>query len=97
MSTTWSAGLLALLDSFYPGPVNLGSEEEFDVLSVAQLVLELSGSSSGIVFGPRPDDDPSVRRPDLTLARRELGWEPVTPFREGLARTVRWFDARSLR
>ena len=49
-----AAGLLALLDSFYPGPVNLGSEEEFDVLSVAQLVLEVSGSSSGIVFGPRP-------------------------------------------
>ena len=92
-----TAGLLALLDSSYPGPVNLGSEEEFDVLSVAQLVLEMSGSSSGIVFGPRPDDDPSVRRPDLTLARRELGWEPVTPFREGLARTVRWFGARSLR
>ena len=67
------------------------------MLSVAQLVLEVSGSSSGIVFGPRPDDDPSVRRPDLTVARRELGWEPVTPFREGLARTVEWFGARSLR
>jgi nucleoside-diphosphate-sugar epimerase len=92
-----AAGLLALLDSLYPGPVNLGSEEEFDVLSVAQLVLEVSGSSSGIVFGPRPDDDPSVRRPDLTVARRELGWEPVTPFREGLTRTVRWFRGHSLR
>jgi nucleoside-diphosphate-sugar epimerase len=92
-----AAGLLALLDSFYPGPVNLGSEEEFDVLSVAQLVLEVSGSSSGIVFGPRPGDDPSVRRPDLTVARRELGWEPVTPFREGLTRTVRWFRGQSLR
>jgi dTDP-glucose 4,6-dehydratase len=90
-------GLLALLDSRYPGPVNLGSEEELDMLSVARLVLEVSDSSSGIVFGPRPDDDPSVRRPDLTVARRELGWGPVTPFREGLAHTVRWFASRSPR
>ena len=61
------------------------------MLEVAQLVLELSGSTSGIVFTARPADDPSVRCPDLTRARRELGWEPTTPFRDGLARTIEWF------
>jgi dTDP-glucose 4,6-dehydratase len=89
------SGLLALLDSNYRGPVNLGGEEEHSMLAVAQLVLELSGSTSGIIFRPRPADDPSVRRPDLTLARRELGWEPITPFRDGLARTIEWFATRS--
>jgi dTDP-glucose 4,6-dehydratase len=88
-------GLLALLDSNYTGPVNLGGDEERTVLEVAQLVLELSGATSGIVFSPRPVDDPSVRRPDLTLARKELGWEPTTPFRDGLARTIEWFAGRS--
>jgi dTDP-glucose 4,6-dehydratase len=88
-------GLLALLDSDYTGPVNVGSDQERTVLDVAQLVLELSGSASGIIFLPRPADDPSVRRPDLTLARRELGWEPTTSFRDGLARTIEWFAGRS--
>jgi nucleoside-diphosphate-sugar epimerase len=90
-----ATGLLALLDSGYTGPVNLGNAEEFDMLSVARLVLEVSGSTSRITFAPRPDDDPSVRRPDLTVARRELGWEPTTSFREGLARTIEWFASRS--
>jgi dTDP-glucose 4,6-dehydratase len=90
-----AAGLLALLDSRYDnGPVNLGGEAEHTILEVAQLVLEVSGSTSGIVFAPRPSDDPSVRRPDLTLARRHLGWEPTTPFRHGLARTIEWFAGR---
>jgi nucleoside-diphosphate-sugar epimerase len=88
-------GLLALLDSDCTGPVNVGSDEERTVLEVAQLVLELSGSTSGIIFSPRPADDPSVRRPDLTLARQQLGWEPTTPFRDGLARTIEWFAGRS--
>jgi dTDP-glucose 4,6-dehydratase len=90
-----ATGLLALLGSGYTGPVNVGSVEEFDMLSVARLVLEVSGSKSKITFAPRPADDPSVRRPDLTVARRELGWQPATPFREGLARTIEWFASRS--
>jgi dTDP-glucose 4,6-dehydratase len=88
-------GLLALLDSDYTGPVNVGGDEERTVLEVAQVVLELTGSTSGIIFSPRPADDPSVRCPDLTVARRELGWEPTTPFRDGLARTIEWFAGRS--
>ncbi len=84
-------GLLALLDSACTGPVNLGSDDERTVLEVARLVLEVSGSRSTIVFGPRPADDPAVRRPDLTRARRELSWQPATPLRDGLAHTVAYF------
>jgi dTDP-glucose 4,6-dehydratase len=91
-----AAGLLALLDCGYSLPVNLGSDEELDMLSVARVVLELSGSTAGVAFSPRPADDPSVRRPDLTVARRQLGWAPTTPFREGLSRTIEWFATRSV-
>ncbi len=87
-------GMLALLGSSYTGPVNIGSDEERSVLEVAQLVLEVSGSRSGIVFRDRPVDDPSQRRPDLTLARRQLDWGPTTAMADGLARTIEWFRAR---
>jgi dTDP-glucose 4,6-dehydratase len=89
-----ATGLLALLDSSCAGPVNLGSDDERSMLEVAQLVLELSGSGAGIVFAPLPADDPTVRRPDLTRARRDLPWEPVTALRDGLARTIDWFSGR---
>jgi dTDP-glucose 4,6-dehydratase len=89
-----AAGLMALFDSDCAGPVNLGNDDERSMLEVAQLVLELSGSTSGIVFTPRPPDDPSIRCPDLTRARRELGWEPTTSLRDGLVRTIDWFTAR---
>jgi nucleoside-diphosphate-sugar epimerase len=89
-----AAGLIALLDSKCTGPVNLGSSDERTVLEVAQLVLELSRSTSGIVFTSRPADDPSIRCPDITRARAELGWVPTTPFRDGLARTIAWFTGR---
>ncbi len=85
------SGLLALLESDYCGPVNIGNEDERTVLEVAQLVRDLAGSSSEIVFVERPPDDPTQRRPDLTLARGKLGWEPTTPLRVGLARTIDWF------
>jgi dTDP-glucose 4,6-dehydratase len=89
-----AGGLLALLDSSCSGPVNLGGDDERSMLEVAQLVLELSGSSAGIVFTDRPADDPTIRRPDLTMARQELHWEPATPLRDGLARTIEWFASR---
>jgi nucleoside-diphosphate-sugar epimerase len=87
-------GLLAQLDSACTGPVNLGTDDERTMLEVAQLVLEVSGSSSGVVFLPRPVDDPTMRRPDLTVARRELGWQAATALPEGLARTIEWFAGR---
>jgi nucleoside-diphosphate-sugar epimerase len=88
------SGLLALLESDYCGPVNLGNDDERTVLDVARLVLELSGSQSEIIFVDRPSDDPSQRRPDLTLARSELGWDPTTSLDDGMARTIHWFRAQ---
>jgi nucleoside-diphosphate-sugar epimerase len=90
-------GLLALLDSSYDGPVNIGNNDERSMLEIAQVVLDLSGSTSGIVFKDRPVDDPTQRCPDLTVARRELGWEPETSLDTGLARTIRWFQDRTAR
>lgn len=88
------AGLLALLESGYAGPVNVGGDEEIAVAEVAEMVRQLTGSSSPVVFVDRPADDPSRRRPDLTLARACIGWQPATPMVEGLARTVEWFRGR---
>jgi dTDP-glucose 4,6-dehydratase len=85
------SGLLALLESDYCGPVNIGNEDERTVLEAARLVLELAESDSDLIFVDRPADDPTQRRPDLTLARSMLGWEPTTPLRTGLARTIEWF------
>jgi dTDP-glucose 4,6-dehydratase len=82
------AGLLALLDSDVDRPVNIGSQHEVTMRELAALVLELTGSSSPLVHMPLPADDPLVRRPDITLARELLGWEPVIGLREGLARTI---------
>ncbi len=84
-------GLLALLDSDYVGPVNIGNPHEFTVLELAEKVLALTGSTSELQFDPRPVDDPAQRRPDLTLARSVLGWEPQVSLDEGLARTAAWF------
>lgn len=73
------------------GPVNLGNPNEFTIRELAQLVLELSGSRSKLVFHPLPADDPRQRRPDITLARTRLGWEPKVSLREGLVKTIEWF------
>ncbi len=84
-------GILALLDGEVTGPVNIGNPVEFTVRELAGLVLEVTGSSSEIVYEPLPVDDPTQRQPDITLARRHLGWEPEVPLREGLERTAAWF------
>jgi dTDP-glucose 4,6-dehydratase len=83
-------GFLALLDSDLVGPVNIGNPAEFTILELAQLVIEVTGSTSDIVFEPLPVDDPTQRRPDITRARDELGWEPRIDLREGLTRTAEW-------
>ena len=87
-------GFLLLLDSGYVGPVNIGNPNEFTIAQLADLVLELTGSSSEIVRRPLPVDDPTQRRPDITLARTVLGWEPEIQLREGLARTIEWFRTK---
>ncbi|WP_078856297.1 NAD-dependent epimerase/dehydratase family protein [Streptomyces sp. SCSIO 75703] len=84
-------GVLALAASGEPGPVNIGGADEITVLELARHIVELTGSASRITFVERPVDDPCRRRPDTTLARELLGWEPRVPWREGLERTVEWF------
>jgi dTDP-glucose 4,6-dehydratase len=84
-------GILALLDSDWTGPMNIGNPGEFTVLEFAHTVLEVTGSGSEIVFEPLPVDDPARRRPDITLATEVLGWRPEVDLREGLARTYEWF------
>ncbi|HET6795086.1 MAG TPA: UDP-glucuronic acid decarboxylase family protein [Acidimicrobiales bacterium] len=88
------AGLLALLDSGLTGPVNIGNPHEFTVAELARIVIEVTGSSSEVRHEPLPVDDPTQRRPDITLARRELGWEPTVELRQGLERTAEWFGRR---
>ena len=84
-------GFLRLLDSDHVGPVNIGNPNEFTVRELADLVLEITGSGSELVFEPLPTDDPARRQPDITLARAVLGWEPRIQLREGLARTAEHF------
>jgi UDP-glucuronate decarboxylase len=84
-------GFLALLDGDVTGPVNIGNPNEFTVRELAEQVLEVTGSSSEIVYEPLPVDDPTQRQPDITLARNVLGWEPHIDLREGLERTAAWF------
>ena len=86
------AGLCALLDSDWDGgPVNIGSPDEYTVLELAEIVIGMTGSDSEITFEPLPQDDPTRRRPDITLAGQVLGWRPVVSLADGLARTVEWF------
>jgi dTDP-glucose 4,6-dehydratase len=84
-------GILALLESDWVGPMNIGNPDEFTVLDLAQKVRDVTGSSSEIVHEPLPVDDPMRRRPDITLAGEVLGWRPEVDLREGLARTYEWF------
>ena len=77
-------GFLALLDADVTGPVNVGNPDEFTIAQLAELAIEVTGSSSTITYEPLPVDDPSQRQPDLTLARKHLNWEPEIPLRDGL-------------
>lgn len=86
-------GLIRMMDGpdDFVGPVNLGNPEEFTILELASLVIELTGSRSKLVHQPLPVDDPTQRQPDITLAKRHLGWSPTIPLREGLLKTIEWF------
>jgi UDP-glucuronate decarboxylase len=86
-------GLVALMQSpdGVVGPVNLGNPGEYTVLELAEMILKLTGGRSKIVFKPLPQDDPTQRQPDITVARSTLGWEPKVPLQEGLERTIAYF------
>jgi dTDP-glucose 4,6-dehydratase len=87
-------GILALLDSDFATPVNIGNPSEHTVLELAELVLEIAGSDSAIEFSPLPVDDPVQRCPDISLAGRELGWHPEVAVRDGLALLTEWYRTR---
>src|SRR6201989_3370841 len=89
-------GLIALAESGYHNPVNIGNPHEFTLLELAKTVIEVTGSRSEIVFEALPVDDPQVRQPDITLAREILGWEPEVSLREGLERTIEQAGAEAL-
>jgi nucleoside-diphosphate-sugar epimerase len=84
-------GILRLLESDYRAPVNIGNPGEFTMLELASLVLEITGSKSELIFEPLPQDDPIKRQPDISLAIRELGWQPTVALQDGLAVTIDWF------
>jgi nucleoside-diphosphate-sugar epimerase len=84
-------GFLALLDSEVVGPINIGNPGEFTILELAELVVELTGSTSEIVHEPLPQDDPTQRKPDLTQATEKLGWAPEIDLRTGVERTIAHF------
>ncbi len=88
------AGLILLMNapSEIRGPINLGNPHEFTIRELAHLILELTGSRSKLIFHPLPGDDPKQRRPDITLAKRELKWEPKIQIKEGLMATILYFD-----
>ena len=74
------------------GPVNIGNPGEFTIRQLAELIIELTGSRSRIICEPLPSDDPKQRRPDISKARELLHWKPRTPLRDGLMKTIEYFD-----
>ncbi len=89
-------GLVRMMQTDPPvvGPVNLGNPQEFTIFELVNVILELTGSSSRIVFHPLPEDDPKQRRPDIALAQQLLGWHPCISLREGLEKTAAYFEQR---
>ncbi|GAB2500691.1 MAG: SDR family oxidoreductase [Cytophagales bacterium] len=88
-------GMYSLMNSRdgFTGPVNIGNPGEFTMLELAQLVIELTNSKSKLVFMPLPQDDPMQRKPVIDLAKKELNWEPKIPLKEGLVKTIAYFDS----
>lgn len=84
-------GIVRLLESKLNEPVNIGNPREESLLDLAKLIIKLSGSKSEIVFEDLPVDDPKVRRPDITKAKEELGWQPKVELEEGLLKTIEYF------
>jgi dTDP-glucose 4,6-dehydratase len=87
-------GILRLMESDLHEPVNIGNPHEMTIEEIARTIIRISGSRSQIVYRPLPEDDPKVRRPDITRARTLLGWEPKVPLEEGLVRTLDYFRTK---
>jgi UDP-glucuronate decarboxylase len=91
-------GMIRLMNSRedFIGPVNIGNPNEFTIRELAELVIELTGTNSKIIFEPLPSDDPMQRQPDISLAKNELNWEPKIQLREGLLNTIKYFKSIDL-
>jgi dTDP-glucose 4,6-dehydratase len=87
-------GTFRLMKSTETRPVNIGNPVEYPVREIAEMVIDISGSTSELVFEPLPEDDPKQRCADISRAREILGWEPRLPAREGLKKTIEWFGHR---
>ena len=87
-------GVIRLMESDVNEPVNIGNPHEMTIEQIARAIIKISGSQSKIVYRPLPEDDPKVRRPDITRARTLLGWEPKVPLEEGLAKTLEYFKTK---
>ena len=76
----------------FTGPVNLGNPCEFSILELAEIIIDLTNSKSKLIFNDLPQDDPKQRQPDITLAKEKLNWEPKIQLKEGLPKTIKYFD-----
>ena len=87
-------GMMRMMDGpdEFIGPVNLGNPDEFSIRELAEIIIELTGSKSKIIYHPLPEDDPQRRQPEIALARQKLGWKPTVPLRAGLETTIEWFS-----
>jgi UDP-glucuronate decarboxylase len=79
-------------DKGFTGPMNLGNPSEYSILEIAEIVINLVGSTSKIIFESLPEDDPKQRQPDITLAKSKIDWEPKTDLKDGLEKTIKYFD-----
>jgi UDP-glucuronate decarboxylase len=84
--------LMATPDHF-TGPVNVGNPNEFTILELAEKVIQLTGSKSKLIYQPLPSDDPMMRQPDITMAKKELDWSPKIQLEEGLIETIKFFES----
>jgi len=89
-------GILRLMDSNVNEPVNIGNPHELTIKQIAETIIRMTGSKSQLVYKPLPEDDPKVRRPDITKARTLLGWEPKVPLEDGLTKTIEYFRKKVL-
>lgn len=87
-------GMVKMISGKYIGPVNLGNNSERTILDFAKLIIEMTGSKSKIVYKDLPEDDPVQRQPDLTLAKKELNWQPTTDISVGLEKTIKYFEEK---
>ena len=79
-------------DKGFTGPMNLGNPSEYSILEIAEIIINLVGSTSKIIFESLPEDDPKQRQPDITLAKSKIDWEPKTDLKDGLEKTIHYFD-----